>query len=375
MPATTPQGKTFIGIDPNRTGLLAGWGLDAVWRRETRAERQRFARARRADRFYAQRLRRIAQHVADIVNGVFNPDDPESVEEVEEALRQYADLLDPWARAIATSMLTDVMRRDFAAWMRHARAMGQQLRRDLASAPVFPAYQRLIEEQVILIKSLPDVAANRVHELATQSLYAGTRWEDISDDILATGLVTKSRANLIARTETGRASTTFTQVRAQHIGSDGYIWRSALDADVRPQHKRLEGTFHRWDAPPIASEPGQKEMRYHPGAGPNCRCFPEVVLPDDDVVAMAKPTQRSLTYLEAMEASGGPASARVARARHADPRLAQRLAEARHEVTRLQQEVHMAARRDDQREVERIDRLLQTAREKYDDLGVRFDRL
>jgi uncharacterized protein with gpF-like domain len=102
-----------------------------------------------------------------------------------------------------------------------------------------------------------------------------------------------SHARLIARTETARTASVLTEVRAKSVGSEGYIWRTSLDADVRPKigtpnfaklntlamgsHRKLEGTFHRWDDPPIASENGE---RAHPGQIYNCRCWPEPVLPD-----------------------------------------------------------------------------------------------
>ena len=62
--------------------------------------------------------------------------------------------------------------------------------------------------------------------------------------IMAIGGTTKARANTIARTEVSRASTMFTQARAEAIGSDGYIWRSSEDSDVRDEHKELNGKLN-----------------------------------------------------------------------------------------------------------------------------------
>lgn len=372
MPATTPQSNVFIGIDPSRQSRFNWWpSVDA--RREAREERGRFARARIAEREYARRLRRLAQHVGDIVRGIFNPDDPDTIAAVTRALADYERLLGPWAEAMAQAMLTDVMRRDALAWHRHGQRMGRALRKEIESAPIGSAYHQLMAEQVGLIRSIPTVAANRVHQLSGDFMLGGRRWEDLVSDILATGEVTISRANLIARTETSRAATNFTKVRAEHLGSEGYIWRTAMDADVRPKHKRLEGTYHKWTEPPVASEPGQKEMVYHAGAGPNCRCYPEPVLPGEEVKEGATP--RSLAYLEAVEAGGGGRSAAVHRARMANPRLAARLAEAREAVAQLQQDIHAAARRGDVEEVNRLDELLAVTRRLYDDLSAQFDRL
>lgn len=104
------------------------------------------------------------------------------------------------------------------------------------------------------------------------------RAEELAKELAATGQVTRSRAALIARTETARASSGLTQARAMHIGADSYIWRTAGDADVRKEHRKHNGKVFKWSDPPIA---GTNGMRYHAGAGPNCRCYPEPVVPEE----------------------------------------------------------------------------------------------
>jgi SPP1 gp7 family putative phage head morphogenesis protein len=114
--------------------------------------------------------------------------------------------------------------------------------------------------------------------LARKAYIAGDRYETIIPKIQAkVSGMTRNRATLIARTETAKTASAFVQARAKYIGADTYIWRTVRDADVRPAHKRLEGTVHSWDAPPIAEEGGQ---RHHPGEFPNCRCFSEPRIDD-----------------------------------------------------------------------------------------------
>jgi SPP1 gp7 family putative phage head morphogenesis protein len=232
-----------------------------------------FATIRNAERWYARQLRGIAQQVQIIVHGMFGHEDTR-LDQIEQTLQDYARLITPWAEAVAARMVGEVSRRDARAWFRHGREMGRLLHQEIVTAPTGRTMTDLMADQVGLIKSLPLQAAQRVHDLATGSLYGGERWEKISDEIWDTGLVTKSRANLIARTETSRAATSLTQARAEHIGSPGYWWRSTLDADTRPRHRQLNGKFILWSDPPVVSEPGQKEMKAHAGASPNCRCWP-----------------------------------------------------------------------------------------------------
>lgn len=110
-----------------------------------------------------------------------------------------------------------------------------------------------------------------------EAMPGGVRASETAKEIERTGDVTRSRADLIARTETTRAATSMVEARARHVGSEGYIWRTVGDVDVREIHKKLEGKFVRWDSPPVAGENGE---RAHAGAIYNCRCWPEPVIPD-----------------------------------------------------------------------------------------------
>lgn len=244
-------------------------------RRESQAAREAFERVRRAERQYAVRLRKIARHIDDIVK-TFGVGSAEQIRQMEAVLRRYAEIIRPWSTAAARRMLLEVARRDENAWKRNARLLGQSIRQEITSAPIGATLHALMAEQVELITSLPLEAAASVHEKALEALSTGARANQLAEEIMQTGQVTKSRANLIARTETARAATTFTMVRSQYIGSDSYIWRTARDRRVRLLHRKLEGKIFRWDDPPVSGERGE---RSHPGCIYNCRCFPEVIIP------------------------------------------------------------------------------------------------
>lgn len=172
-------------------------------------------------------------------------------------------------------MVAEVAARDERSWFRVAEQMGNALRKEIADAPIGQVMRARQDEQVRLITSLPREAAERVHAMTREGITKGWRADQISAEIMKTGEVTKSRADLIARTEVGRTSTLLTQARAEHVGSDGYNWRTAADTDVRASHKAMNGKFVRWDAPPTLDG-----LTGHAGALPNCRCYCEPVLPD-----------------------------------------------------------------------------------------------
>lgn len=239
--------------------------------------RERFVRARKATKTYSRQLKAVAETVGRIVEGLAPQGIVTNMPEIRNALERYADLITPWAKAVANQMLAEVAQRDEVAWYELGRDVGVELRRQISAAPIAEAMRALQDEQVELITSLPRKAAQRVHNLALEATLSGTRAKETAQEIMRTGKVTESRAMLIARTETSRTVTAITEARATHIGSEQYIWHTAGDMDVRDLHQKLNGKVFRWDEPPIIGEDGE---RGHPGTIYNCRCYPEPILPD-----------------------------------------------------------------------------------------------
>lgn len=251
--------------------------LDRV-RPESARERSRFSRVRRAENDFARALRTVASQVGQLV-GAMSPEELLSPGYVAGVLGRYAELIRGWARATSARMLADVSRRDESAWNQMAATMSRELRTEIKTAPTGELMRWLMAEQVGLIQSLPLEAAQRVHRLTIEGLEDATRADDIADMIMRTGAVTRSRANLIARTEVARTASKLTEARATHVGSEGYIWRTAGDKDVRRSHARMEGVYVRWDQTPTLED----GTTTHAGQIYNCRCWPEPVVPDNEV--------------------------------------------------------------------------------------------
>lgn len=247
-------------------------------RTETRQERSRFASVRTAEVQYARALRSIAQQIGAIVTG-FAGDNPfDHDETIREALRRYSDLIEPWARITGARMLAEVSRRDESAWNQAARRMTRALSLEIKSAPTGEILRERLAEQVRLIRSLPLEAAQRVHHFTLLGLETAARADEAAAEIMRSGHVARSRAVLIARTETARTASVLVEARAKYVGSEGYIWRTVGDADVRPLHRALAGKFIRWDNPPVA---GSNGVRAHAGQIYNCRCHAEPVIPEE----------------------------------------------------------------------------------------------
>lgn len=250
-------------------------------RNARRRTRERFLKSRLVEKGYARQLRAVARHVGAIVSG-FAPGGviTDHWSKLMTALHHYSAVIEPWAKAVASRMVAEVSRRDSAAWAEHSREMGIALRVQLKSPQMAPFHNNLVRDQVTLIKSLPTGAASRIARLTTEGMTQGRRPKAIAKEIAASGEVSLNRATLIARTEVARTGFLFTMYRAIDIGSEGYIWRTAKDTDVRHSHKKMEGTFVRWGAGGFGGPTLEDGTVTHAGCIYNCRCWAEPVLPD-----------------------------------------------------------------------------------------------
>lgn len=223
-------------------------------------------------------MRQIASHIDSIVKG-FDVQDETVYPSMVTALRKYAESLDIWARSASSRIIMDVALRDEKTWLIYAQDMSKGIKDQIRNTDIGATYQKLVSEQVGLIKSLPLTAAQRIQDLATRAVIEGGRSDEISGLIMSIGGMTKARTNTIARTEISKATTLFTQSRAEALGSDGYIWRDSGDSDVRHRHAELNGQYVRWDKPPVVDK--KSGRRAHAGCDINCRCYPEPVIPED----------------------------------------------------------------------------------------------
>jgi SPP1 gp7 family putative phage head morphogenesis protein len=225
---------------------------------------------------YAMRLRGLAAKIGRLVTGYSDPlNDGEQRFRIQQALTAYADQITPWAQALAGRVVREIDWANRKAFAEHSAEMSRTLRRELENAPTGEMMRFMRAEQVQLIRSLPLEAAERVQEIALKNLTTtGLRADSLAKEIQRTGDVTKSRATLIARTETSRTSSNLTQARAIYVGSVEYTWETAEDSDVRPSHARMQDQVVQWASPPTLDG-----LRGHAGCLPNCRCHPAPIIP------------------------------------------------------------------------------------------------
>ena len=237
-------------------------------------------RSLRLERWYRTRLKQVAEIVNLIIRNNWNPADPSgSIDRISDALKTYGGELGSWSRLIAREFLGKAAENDWSTWREISHLLSGAERREIETLESDPTFQEMIDLEAELITSLPLEAAARAQEIARQSMYDAYRFEHIIDSINVLGDITEGRATLIARTESSRARTEFTRLRAEKIQSPGFIWRTVGDGTVRPMHQRLNGKYFDWDDPPICDYQRGEPRRALPGCIWNCHCYALPVIP------------------------------------------------------------------------------------------------
>lgn len=215
--------------------------------------------------------------------------------EIIEKLSEFSasELFGDFAKAAATRMVTMVRTYSERPWIQAMQKSGRgreiysALSRELSGLTGVRMTQ-IVDENALLIKSIPATLAPRVSRFVAIEAIKGRRAEAIAQDLMAQFPdMAESRIRLIARTETSKASTALTRARSEELGLDWVVWRSSKDERVRESHRKMDGVIFNWKALPnpekLNGEKNVKHGPYGPGEIWNCRCYPEPLVRVDAV--------------------------------------------------------------------------------------------
>lgn len=130
-----------------------------------------------------------------------------------------------------------------------------------------------VDENVKLIKTVPERYFERIQRLVEKAYSTGMRPETLAEKLQELDDISDSDAMRIARDQIGKLNAQFNEERLKSIGVDKYIWRTAKDNRVRDEHAEREGEEFAWNAPPPDG---------HPGEAIQCRCYAEPVFNVDE---------------------------------------------------------------------------------------------
>lgn len=169
------------------------------------------------------------------------------------------------------------------------KQVGIDVLKRLSERGLKQAFETEVDKNVALIKSIPSTYFQKIQEMVIASTLGQKKFEGgLVQAIQELTHVTRNRAKLIARDQSAKAVSTFTQMRYENLGCTRYIWRNSRDRRVAgnpnglypnpdPQskyhgnHWDREGKIFYWNNPPPDG---------HPGMGINCRCYAEPIFDD-----------------------------------------------------------------------------------------------
>lgn len=227
----------------------------------------------RIRRAYMLELRKFSRELSEeIAKNIF----PVLVSLVREAAPRKDSRMDAWPQrveqllALTRSAFADrsaalsPMIRRFAVFTAQHNEEEQAgvIRSVMAVSPTFRAepvaamIDSFIAENVSLIKSINQRLHDEVEGILQRGLREGKRANMLREEIRERFGVSESRANLIARDQIGKLDAQLTKERQGELGITKFIWRTAQDNRVRPDHEDREGQTYSWDDPPDGELPG-----------------------------------------------------------------------------------------------------------------------
>lgn len=253
------------------------------------------AERRKAERKYQRQIDKILKRVESELAKLVNPT-PEMI--ILALLRitaspAFEKMCEEAAQQTATMLAVGMKRswRAAATASSQGRAIYKALQHETMGTTLGQSISAIVAENAKLIKTCPQNMAKRLSQLAKEREFEGIRPDQITKEIMQEARhLREYEARRIARTESAKASTALVQARAESLGLDFYIWRTAHDSRVRAQHEKMDGIICRWSDPPDPEAlAGEKSYgRYHPGGIFNCRCIALPIIALEDIKFPAK---------------------------------------------------------------------------------------
>lgn len=156
-----------------------------------------------------------------------------------------------------------------------------EISKDLDGITVIPTFSKEAKEKILDeytqnmeldIKNWTEKEIIKLRKTMQKHVIKGMRYEDMIETIQNRYMVGKSKARFWARQETNLLVSKIKEIRYNEAGVNEYIWKNVIGSPkhpVRPMHKALNNTVHRFDDPPTINEKGDRK---NPGEDYNCRC-------------------------------------------------------------------------------------------------------
>jgi len=176
-------------------------------------------------------------------------------------------------------------------------AFGIDVASVLSNDAIREPFSLAIKANVELITSFAPEYHQKIIDAVYKNWSEGMGQESLFDTVKNMGDVAESRAQLIARDQTSKMNSAFTQARQQSVGITKYVWQTSGDERVREEHAALDGETFSWDSPPDVGNPGDDYQ---------CRCvaLPVIETEDEDSFGFSQAASMAMTGFSIGQALG-----------------------------------------------------------------------
>lgn len=224
--------------------------------------------SRKAERDYKRALRTLIVEAARYTKTAVAPSVTSNTTTTValDGLKTVVARIVPDVAAIVSKLLAREEVRHRADWVREVkRSTGIDLGAQLARDDIQDEFAAMVRKNVSLITSLGDDIKARVERVVLDAVISGMRPTALAETLRDEFGILDRRAQLIARDQTAKASSSLNELRQDQAGITHYRWSGVLDNRERESHRAQEGKIFAWAVPP--------EGTGHPGAEINCRCI------------------------------------------------------------------------------------------------------
>lgn len=148
---------------------------------------------------------------------------------------------------------------------------GLSLQTTTLKGPILDVWKATVNENVSLIKSIPQQYLTGVTQAVQRSITTGSGLQDLVPYLQKHKGITERRASMIAHDQTRKAFNNLNKARMQKLGVQKFEWlHTSGSREPRKLHEELSGRIFSFDNLPVIDEhTGERGI---PGQAINCRC-------------------------------------------------------------------------------------------------------
>jgi SPP1 gp7 family putative phage head morphogenesis protein len=213
--------------------------------------------------------------MVEVVEHAQDASPSKSIQSVVNKLRaQWTDRFDEWAPKIAEAYLQSMFKTSESAMRLALKDAGLAVQFKLTPA-IRDAFNASLQENVGLIRSIPEQYLQKVEGIVMRSYGAGRDLETMVKDIKQLYPEASNRAALIARDQSNKANAVVNRTRQLELGIKRAKWmHSHAGKNPRPDHVAANGKEYN-----IAEGCLISGEYIQPGEEINCRCTSRPILP------------------------------------------------------------------------------------------------